>query len=341
MTPNPAKAQTMTNPDVSIVVCTYNRADMLRDALESLAQLETHGEFTYEIVVVDNASTDETSTVIAAAAEHFTVTIRGVIEDKQGIAHARNRGVREARGRWIAFFDDDQLADPLWLVQLKSTADAKGVRCVGGAVHLRLPAGINRNLAPVCRMLLGESVGLDAPQRYDLKVTPGTGNLMLHRSVFDEVGLFDESLNQRGEDTDLFVRVNAADIEAWYTPAAVVYHMIPRERLCDEYLISLSRKMVEGLAELERQNWGRLLFPLILVARIGQATLLSVPQLLLWARVRGDREALLSARCRLAITVGYAREALPLVAPKWLVRRRTAPSSPVQAKSPKTLVAER
>ena len=341
MTPNPTRAQTMTNLDVSIVVCTYNRADMLRDALESLAQLETSGEFTYEVVVVDNASTDETSAVIATAAERCKLPIRSVIENKRGVAHARNRGVREARGQWIAFFDDDQLADHLWLVQLKNTANAMGARCVGGAVRLRLPDGIDRALTPLCRMLLGESVGLDTPQRYDLKVTPGTGNLMLHRSVFDEVGLFDESFNQGGEDTDLFVRIHTAGIEAWYTPAAVVHHVIPMERLTDEYLISISRQMVNGLPRIERQHWGRLLFPLILAARIGRAMLWTTPQYLFWAGANGNHEAKLSARCRLAIAAAYTRAAASLLVPNWLGRRRTTQPSPIQRTFLNRLTAER
>ncbi len=331
----------MIQPDVSVVVCTYNRAEMLCAALESLAKLDTDGEFTYEVVVVDNASTDATGAVIAAAMKRSAVTVRGVVETMRGIAYARNRGIHEAHGQWVAFFDDDQLADAAWLAELKGLAAAKNVRCVGGAVHLRLPAGVDRKLTPVCRMLLGESVGMASVRRYDLKVTPGTGNLMIHRSVFDEVGIFDESLNHRGEDTNLFMRIQAAGIEAWYTPAAFVHHVIPRERLSDEYLISLSPSVVEGLAKRERQNWGSLLFPLIVTARIGRAALLHVPEFLLWARIKGDHEAIVSARCRLAITARYTREALPLLAPKWLVRRRTVSSSPLPTRPVPTLTAER
>jgi glycosyltransferase involved in cell wall biosynthesis len=314
---------------------------MLRAALESLSQLRTNGAFSYEVVVVDNASTDATDAVVAAAAKSSAVAVRGVVESKRGIAYARNRGIREARGEWIAFFDDDQLADTGWLAELRGMADAKKVRCVGGAVHLRLPAGLDRKLTPVCRMLLGESVGMASARQYDLKVTPGTGSLLLHRSVFQEVGIFDESLNHRGEDTDLFVRIHTAGIEAWYTPAAIVHHVIPRERLGDEYLISLSPTVIEGVAKMERQTWGGLLFPLIVAARIGRAALIYVPQFLLWARMMGDREAILAARCRLAITAKYTREALPLLAPKWLGCRRIIQASRLLTRSIPTITAER
>src|SRR5688572_27730028 len=107
----------MSAPDISIVVCTQNRAAMLRGALASLYDLATDG-FTYEIVVIDNGSTDETQKTIATAATQSRHPLRGIYEPEKGIVPARNRGIREARGRWIAFFDDDQLADSRWLVEL-------------------------------------------------------------------------------------------------------------------------------------------------------------------------------------------------------------------------------
>src|SRR5688572_12404265 len=128
----------MTTPDISIVVCTHNRAAMLREALASLYHLETGGRFTYEIVVIDNASTDATPQAIAAAAGESPAPLRGIHESQKGIVAARNRGIQEARGRWIAFFDDDQLADGRWLAELYRGAGQFDCRVVGGAVHLSL-----------------------------------------------------------------------------------------------------------------------------------------------------------------------------------------------------------
>src|SRR5438445_13898566 len=98
----------MPDPDISIVVCTQNRAEALRGALASLSEL-AKTNFTYEIVVIDNGSTDHTPQVVAAAAVEAKHPLRGVSEPEKGIVPARNRGIRESRGRWIAFFDDDQL----------------------------------------------------------------------------------------------------------------------------------------------------------------------------------------------------------------------------------------
>ncbi|MEX2287761.1 MAG: glycosyltransferase [Planctomycetaceae bacterium] len=301
----------MSNPDVSIMVCSRNRAEALAEALKSLTALETAG-FDYEIVVVDNASTDHTAEVVASTAQRSTVPVRYVREPRAGIAFARNCGVKTSRGEWIAFFDDDQWADPRWLVELLAMAKAKNVRGVGGAVLLRLPAGNNRELAPFCRTLLGETVGLNAPRRYSSTVTPGTCNLMLHRSVFEEVGLFNEMLNTRGEDTELFIRVHARGIETWYTPAAVVFHLIPPERLTDSYLEKLTRLTVIGMAKNDRYYWGRLAFPFVWTARLAQMLILLIPRWA-WAHLRRNRELAFGTRCRLALAYGYLRNGLRLI----------------------------
>lgn len=308
---NESSKITMKNPDISIVLCTRNRARMLGDALESLSALDTVG-FNYEVVVVDNGSTDNTPGVVAEAATKSSSVVRHVFESRAGIAFARNRGVNEAQGEWIAFFDDDQLADRHWLIELLKIAKDKNVRCVGGAVDLKLPAGFDRRLSPVCRMLLGETVGMNVARRYSANVTPGTGNLMIHRSVFDEIGRFNEELNVRGEDTDLFLRIFNRGHESWFTPDALVHHVIPPERLNREYLSKLAGMMAVGMAEMDRDHWGNLLFPLIWLARCGQAGLLLMPRLLL-AQLRRNEEKMLGAYCRLTIAKKYLADGKGLI----------------------------
>jgi glycosyltransferase involved in cell wall biosynthesis len=288
--------------DISIVVCTQNRASLLRGALASLSDLETDGLFTYEIVVVDNGSTDETPQVIAAAAgESRSIKggLRGVYEPKKGIVPARNRGIREALGRWIAFFDDDQRADVRWLVELYQGAKEKGCRVVGGSVHLSLPAPQEvdaRPLHPAVRMLLGEAKLGDQPLKYGGRRTPGCGNLMIERSVFEEVGIFQWAIAGRGEDTDLFKRVERTGIAAWYLPRAIVHHLTPPERLADDYLLDLARRMGEGIALRQLAEYGRGLFALLWLAKAMRLTIVHYPRCVL-AQLRGDSEALLGHRC--------------------------------------------
>src|SRR4029077_11473095 len=89
---------------------------------------------------------------------------------------------------------------------------------------------------PACRELMGGSANRNTACRYNRKRAPGCGNLLIQKSVFDEVGGFDESLVEAGEDADLYRRMFSAGIEAWYTPKAISYHVIPAYRLKDNYL---------------------------------------------------------------------------------------------------------
>ena len=302
--------------DISVVVCTFNRAALMRQAVESVAAQETGGQFAYEVVVVDNGSTDDTAEVVARLAESAGVPIRLVREPIQGVAAARNRGVAEARGEWIAFFDDDQLADPHWLSELLSLALQTGARCVGGAVELLLPAGVTRGLSLVCRRVLGATGGITTPCPYTRNVMPGTGNVMIHRSVFDRVGVFDVALTQAGEDVDLFRRIRAAGVASWYTPSAIVHHVIPPHRLDDEYFRWASLRVGACFAHRDASEHGRVYLAATLGARLVQAGAIHLPRLA-WAWLRGDRETALGLRCLLWRFQGFSRYALHVAAPRW------------------------
>jgi len=294
----------MKSVDISIVVCTHNRAAMLRAALASLYDLATDGSFTYEIVVIDNASTDDTPRAIAAAAAESKALLRSVHEPEKGIVPARNRGIREARGRWIAFFDDDQRADVRWLAELYRGAAERQCRVVGGAVYLDLPPDCTRQLDPQVRMLLGESILSQQPLRYGGRTTPGCGNLMLDRGVFDEIGVFERAVGGRGEDTDLFMRIAAAGIDAWYLPTAIVHHVTPAERLTDDYLLNLAGRMGEGIAQRQAEQLGAIRFAAFWLGKALRLAFVQWP-LAFATRVVGSREARLGRRCQLAINARF------------------------------------
>jgi glycosyltransferase involved in cell wall biosynthesis len=303
----------------TVVVCTYNRAVLLRDTLASLAALQTDGQFAYELVVVDNASTDGTPAVIAEASPTFPVPLRGVREERAGVASARNRGIKEARGTWIAFFDDDQVAHPCWLKELLAQARRTGARCVGGGIRLRLPTESTPIPASPCRALLGERVA-PCERRYSRHWAPGAGNLLLHRSVFEQVGLFNEDLREAGEDADLFNRLQAAKIEGWYTPGAVAYHVIPAYRLTRKYLRWKALLNGGHVARRNQRDWGRVMFAVMLAARLGQTLTVHVPRLL-WSRLRGAEDECLGTRCLVWRVEGYTRFALAFLAPRLFAQK--------------------
>jgi len=230
--------------------------------------------------------------------------LRVVHEPEKGIVPARNRGIRESYGRWVAFFDDDQIADKQWLLELYQGATAKQCRVAGGSVHLKFPEGCKRQLEPTVRMLLGEAKLANEPRLYGGRLTPGCGNLIIERSVFDEVGVFERTVDGRGEDTDLFSRIERAGILAWYFPAAIVHHLTPPERFADAYLLNLARKMGAGVAQRQSGQFSRGRFAALWLAKALRLVLVQAPQLG-FAAVRGDQEAMLGRHCLMAINASF------------------------------------
>lgn len=303
----------MSEPHISIVLCTLDRADLLRQALASLTALKTDGLFTCEIVVVDNGSTDNTQQVVAHAAAMAKrdggPLIRSVPCHEPGIVAARNCGIAQARGDWIAFFDDDQLAEPDWLLELWRGAQRYACPVVGGTVLLALPDDAPQPLDPVVRMLLGEALHGPDPRPYGGRLTPGCGNLMVARHVFTQIGTFQRTIDGRGEDTDLFSRIERAHIPAWYIPTAVVWHLTPPPRLTDDYLLGLARRMGRGVAQRQAAVLGQPRLALLTLGKTLRLALVQLPAMLL-ARPLGTHQQWLGRRCLVAINTHFLLAAL-------------------------------
>ena len=303
----------MTKPDVTVIVWTYNRADWLREAIESLTKLETQGH-TYEVLVIDNASSDNTPEVVKQAADNADCTIRYVREAEPGVSFARNRGLEESEATWIAFFDDDEIAEPDWLLQLMKAAAEHDVKIVGGGVQLKLDEGSDRKLQPWVRVMLGytETMG---PQMYDGKRVPTTGNMLIHTEIFEKIGMFRTDLVEGGEDTDVYHRARAIGYEAYHAPQALTHHQIPPFRIEPKYLRSTSMRMGSHIARREFESYGMLKFPLIATARLLKTVLVYIPKLLL-AKLGGDKEAILEQNCYWWMWKGYLAGAFRLMVRK-------------------------
>ncbi len=306
---------------ISIIVATYNRAEQLRAALQSLLHLHTLASFDYEVVVVDNASTDDTNSVVQSIAEDSPVPIRIVAETMPGVAFARNRGITESSGDWVAFFDDDQIADPDWLKELFSLAELVSARCVGGRVDLNLPQNELVRLSQVCRAILGETFHGSQPIKLGRKELPGTGNVLLHRSIFKSVGIFDEATIFGGEDAGLFRAVRKAGYDIWYAPQAVVLHAVPTYRLGIDYFMWASLRHGVAYAFLDCKMYGNLKIIGLGLARTAQALCLNLPAYLFYA-LSNNKIDFLGRRCLLGRAVGYVREVVYLLAPQVFSQKR-------------------
>src|SRR5882724_6993780 len=133
-----------TTPLISVAICTFNRSQYLGAAIESLAN-QTLDHMLYEVIVVDNNSTDATNQVVEEAVRHHTnLDLRYVNESVQGLSAARNRAAQEAQGDFVAYLDDDAHAEPAWLgATLNAFQTLKPVpACVGGRIYPDWEGGV-------------------------------------------------------------------------------------------------------------------------------------------------------------------------------------------------------
>ncbi|NUM52752.1 MAG: glycosyltransferase family 2 protein [Candidatus Hydrogenedentes bacterium] len=298
--------------DISVVVCTYNRAAMLERALKSLAVQQCPAGIEFEIVVVDDGSTDNTGEIVREANRCTDRRVSYIRESGRGISAARNRGVDAARGEWIAFTDDDQIADGVWLWNLWFAQGKTGASCVGGARTLELHDDVLRSLPMQTRLILGEiaPVGELHPCTRDSLLC--TGNLLVRRDLVLKVGGFDEALTQGGEDTDLLMRLRASGQTCWFTPHAVVRHIIPPYRLEMGYLTWSAMRGGDCFAVRDVREWGALRPSLIAIARLAQANFVHAPAMV-YARLLGRDAAAIAGRCRIARAMAYAKRVAALV----------------------------
>lgn len=202
----------------SIVVPTLNRANLLKECLESLV-VQTFPRRRFEILVVDNGSQDNTRQVAHTASRSAGATVRYVSEETRGINRARNAGLNVAEGDVICFVDDDELVPQSWLqLVAEELTPSRGVDGVGGPYryHGRFPG----RLCTRCSSVDGHEL---RGERGPVPALLG-GNMAIRRTAFGRVGTFDPGLSGAGDETEWFMRATRADLSFVYDPALWVWH---------------------------------------------------------------------------------------------------------------------
>ena len=310
-------------PDVTVAVCTYNRAEYLRITLQSLVVQTCGGRFSYEIIVVDNGSTDNTKDIVEEISRNSPVPVRYVMERAPGLANARNKGIIGAQGDWIVCFDDDQLAEPCWLKELLEVAWEKSCNCVGGKRLLYLSEEEASNIGPECRKILGEHDRGSVIRKYSgsIRDYPCDANIIRSRKVFEAVPEFSSSWTRGGQDQDFSRRVHEAGYDMWYAPKAIVYHLVPQHKLTTQYFKWTSLRWGTTYAYRDHIRCGRSGMLLLCLARIAQMLLVNIPYLFL-CYISHNKAELIDRKCLIIRCVGYIRQCLFLIAPKIFPQNR-------------------
>jgi len=241
-------------PEISFIICTYNRADYLNDTLRSIFQFGIP-EFRCEILIIDNNSSDRTAEIVEEYKHSFDKNdelIRYILEPEQGLSHARNRGIKESEAQYIVFLDDDiKVTKSLLPAWYSFFTNNPQVVAAGGKIHVQFDDSRPRWMSYFLLPLLGYHDLGDSIKRYPATKYPFGGNMGFNKKIFDEVGYFDTELGRKGkslkagEEKDLFNRIRSRSYDLYYVPDSFLYHRVGAHRLSKEYI----RNQAIGLGE--------------------------------------------------------------------------------------------
>jgi glycosyltransferase involved in cell wall biosynthesis len=205
-----------TEPTLSVVVPVYNDPRGIRMTLEAVAE-QTYSSGRYEVLAVDNGSTDGTRELIRAFASFYDHVHLLVEDEVEGSYAARNEGIRHARGEIVSFIDADVTVEADWAESVVASYEEHGWDYMGCRVELYIE---KETLTAMYDRALG---GFPVEQYMKERNFTGTGSLSIRRAVFDTVGTFDERIISQG-DGEFGKRVHEAGFDQQFEPHIVMYH---------------------------------------------------------------------------------------------------------------------
>jgi GT2 family glycosyltransferase len=233
---------------LTVLICTWNRARLLGETLDSLAAMRVPDGLQWNVLVVDNNSTDETSTVVHDRARAFPVRLDYAFEPRQGKSWAMNTGLAASTSPIVGLVDDDINVSADWLVAVVTAfQEDPRVAYLGGRVDPIWEAPCPSWFEDTGKALWGTLAILDyGDQSFvfeERRKIPIGANFAIRRSVVDRVGGFDPALGRNSdrillgqELPEFFARVRGAGLQGRYVPAMSVRHHVPARRLTPHYV---------------------------------------------------------------------------------------------------------
>lgn len=242
---------------VSLIICTYNREDLISGCLDSLRDQSIPFR-QFEVIVVDNNSTDRTCEIVSNYKD--LPNLRLVKETKQGLSYARNRGIEEARCEFLAFLDDDARAHPDYIKAALDLISIMGenVVCFGGPIF-----PFFTSTKPIWYLDKYETRRDLESQRF---LSPGQSfsgsNSIWKRQILIEINGFDVNAGvtgnilRMGDETSAFEKVWRSDknSQLLYSPNLIVYHWVPAYKMKPSYCFKRNISGGQYLSFQNRQN---------------------------------------------------------------------------------------
>mgnify|MGYP000170270199 FL=1 len=226
--------------EVSVILCSRNRAEHLRKTLQSLREVSVPEDWNAEFCLVDNASADATAEVMRAF-DHPEMEVRIVREEKNGLSHARNRGVEEATGKVLLFTDDDVRVPRDWIEGMATPILEGEADAVAGGVKLAEEVRAEW-MSPVHRSLLASTEEID-PEKPGRMVG---ANMAIAAGLFEEIPKFDPELGAgklgAGEETLFSWKMKEAGFHLMAAFDVTVEHCPDQDRLKPEHFRELARR---------------------------------------------------------------------------------------------------
>jgi glycosyltransferase involved in cell wall biosynthesis len=306
------------DPIVSIIICTRNRVGYLAAAIESIEAQEVSKEF-HEIIIVDNASSDATREFVCSRASRDS-NLRYVREPTIGLSSARNTGIRAARGEYLAFIDDDAIAEPGWLTGIFLAIDAHGPEagCMSGKISpiwdAPRPLWLHDELCAFVDVLDYSAVPVWLTDHQD----PFGGNVVYKKEALLRVGGFSTELGKKGnsllsnEEILLHRQLKRLGYRTYYDPRIAIRHHVFAEQLTKSWF--RRRAYWQGVSDaiLERQfeSWTLTKMAVRGLGRLG--SLAKRPRELLVLAERGNEPAAFLKAFHIFRKLGYGLAGLHL-----------------------------
>jgi GT2 family glycosyltransferase len=252
--------------ELSIIVCTRNRADLLRLCLDALVSEQGRTQDACEVLVVDNGSTDHTRQTVEAASRRFP-HVRYLYEERLGLSIARNAGVAQATGRIVCFLDDDAVACPGFVEESLRSFEDPQAAAVGGKIVASWPEGSPpRWFAPRYANVVAQTSFGETARWLKRNEFPFGANMLFRKEIFSRLGGFDENLGKRGENNiwgeeiDLCHRMQEQGLRFLYNPRLCVNHIVGPGRATKRYFVEsiFGKGVTEGYQKLAHR--GRFVF---------------------------------------------------------------------------------